>query len=278
MTSTSAAHAVSVPAIHARSWLLVPGSRPDEFGAATNSPADAVIFDLEDGVVPSAKSEARDHVTRFLTTGGAGWVRINNATTADWSADLEALGSVTGLHGVMLAKTESADQVFRTAAALPGSPVLALVESARGVEFAFEIASADATIRLAFGTGDFRRDTNVGADALGYARSRLVVASRAAGIAAPIDGPCVTGMLNLQSELAVTKSMGMSGKLCMHIRDTAVVNRELSPQPDEIAWAAEIIDQLGAGGENVADGSDLPKLARAHRINHMAAVFTPAPA
>jgi citrate lyase subunit beta/citryl-CoA lyase len=68
--------------------------------------------------------------------------------------------------------------------------------------------------------------------------------------------------------------MGMSGKLCMHARDTAVVNRALSPQPDEVAWAAEIIERLGAAGENVADGSDLPKLARAHRINHMAGVFS----
>jgi len=274
MIRTSAPRAASVPAIHARSWLLVPGSRPAEFDAATNSAADAVIFDLEDGVIPSAKMQAREHVTRFLADGGTGWVRINNITTADWAADLASLGDVAGLSGVMLAKTESADQVDRTAAELPGIPILALVESARGVEFAFDIASAEATVRLAFGTGDFRRDTNVGADALGYARSRLVVASRAAGIAGPIDGPCVTGPSDLPSELAVTKSMGMSGKLCMHTRDTAVVNHALSPQTDEIAWAAEVISRLGAAGENVVDGSDLPKLARAHRINHMADVFS----
>ncbi|MGW4125282.1 HpcH/HpaI aldolase/citrate lyase family protein [Nocardia sp. NPDC004711] len=274
MTPTSVPQTVSVPAIHARSWLLVPGSRPDRFDGAMNSAADAVIFDLEDGVIPSAKVAAREHVTEYLATGGVGWVRINDATTADWSIDLAALGNAAGLSGVMLAMTESAEQVDRTAAELPGVPVLALVESARGIEFAFEIASADATIRLAFGTGDFRRDTNVGADGLAYARSRLVVASRAADIAGPIDGPCVTGLTELPSELAVTKSMGMSGKLCMHACDTAVVNRGLSPQPDERAWAAEIIERLGAAGENIADGSDLPKLARAHRINHMADVFS----
>jgi citrate lyase subunit beta / citryl-CoA lyase len=274
MTRTSAPETLTVPAIHARSWLLVPGSRPDRFEDAMNSAADAVIFDLEDGVIPPAKSEAREQVTEFFAAGGSGWVRINNVTTADWAADLEALSGVAGLHGVMLAKTESGEQVDRTAAALPGLPVLALVESARGIEFAFDIASAAATVRLAFGTGDYRRDTNVGADALAYPRSRLVVASRAADIAGPIDGPCVTGPAELPAELVVTKSMGMSGKLCMHARDTAVVNRALSPQPDEIAWAAEIIGRLGAAGENVADGSDLPKLARAHRINRMAAVFS----
>ncbi|WP_216898243.1 HpcH/HpaI aldolase/citrate lyase family protein [Nocardia alni] len=273
MTRTSAPQTVSVPAIHARSWLLVPGSRPDRFDDAANSAADAVIFDLEDGVIPSAKGAARGHVTEFLGSTGTGWVRINNATTADWSIDLAALAGVAGLSGVMLAKTESPEQIDRTAARLPGIPVLALVESARGIEFAFEIASADAVVRLAFGTGDFRRDTNVDANALAYARSRLVVASRAADIAAPIDGPCVTGPADLPSELAVTKSMGMSGKLCMHARDAEAVNHALSPQPDEITWAADIISRLGAAGENVSDGSDLPKLARAHRINHMADVF-----
>jgi citrate lyase subunit beta/citryl-CoA lyase len=96
-----------------------------------NSAADAVIFDLEDGVIPSAKGAAREHVTEFLEAGGAGWVRINNVTTADWSIDLAALGNIAGLSGVMLAKTESAEQVDRTAAELPGIPVLALVESAR---------------------------------------------------------------------------------------------------------------------------------------------------
>ena len=104
-------------------------------------------------------------------------------------------------------------------------------------------------------------------------RAAVWSSSRAADIAGPIDGPCVTGPANLPTELAVTKSMGMSGKLCMHPRDTAVVNDALSPQPDEITWAAETIARLGAAGENVVDGSDLPKLARAHRINRMADVF-----
>ncbi|MFC0452815.1 HpcH/HpaI aldolase/citrate lyase family protein [Rhodococcus jostii] len=276
MTLTSSAPAVAVPATHARSWLLVAGSRPDEFAAATNSAADAVIFDLEDGVVPSSKTKARESVMRFLAGGGTGWVRINNATTTDWNADLDAIRGLPGLRGVMLAKTESADQVDRTAAEVPHTPILALVESARGVEFAFGIASADATTRIAFGTGDFRRDTDAGAepDALAYARGRLVVASRAAGLPGPIDGPCLTGEPDLSEALAVTRSMGMTGKLCMHVGDTAIVNRELSPLQSDVAWAAEVIAHLGAQGENIADGSDRPKLARALRITHLADVFS----
>ncbi|MFD6060413.1 HpcH/HpaI aldolase/citrate lyase family protein [Rhodococcus wratislaviensis] len=276
MTLTPTAHSVAVPATHARSWLLVAGSRPDEFAAATNSAADAVIFDLEDGVVPSSKTQARDDVARFLAGGGTGWVRINSVTTADWSADLDAIRGLPGLSGVMLAKTESADQVDRTAAELPHTPILALVESARGVEFAFDIASADATTRIAFGTGDFRRDTDAGAepDALAYARGRLVVASRAAGIPGPVDGPCLTGEPELSEALAVTRSMGMTGKLCMHSGHTEIVNRELSPLHSDVTWAAEVIAQLGANGENIAAGSDRPKLARALRITHLADIFS----
>jgi len=276
MTLTSTAHSVAVPATHARSWLLVAGSRPDEFAAATNSAADAVIFDLEDGVVPSSKTQAREDVARFLAGGGTGWVRINSVTTTDWSADLDAIRGLPGLSGVMLAKTESADQVDRTAAELPHTPILALVESARGVEFAFDIASADATTRIAFGTGDFRRDTDAGAepDALAYARGRLVVASRAAGIPGPVDGPCLTGEPELSEALAVTRSMGMTGKLCMHSGHTGIVNRELSPLHSDVTWAAEVIAQLGANGENIADGSDRPKLARALRITHLADIYS----
>ncbi|GAA5046682.1 HpcH/HpaI aldolase/citrate lyase family protein [Nocardia callitridis] len=278
MTLTSPAPAVAAPAVpatHARSWLLVAGSRPEAFAEAENA-ADALILDLEDGVVPSSRAQAREDVTRFLAGGGAGWVRVNNVTTEDWAADLAAIRGLPGLRGVMLAKTESSDHVDRTAAEVPGTPILALVESARGVEFAFDIASAAATTRIAFGTGDFRRDTNAGdtPEALVYARGRLVVASRAADLPGPIDGPCLTGEPDLSAALAVTRSMGMTGKLCMRLDDIVAVNRELSPQNTDVAWAAETIARLGVNGENVADGSDLPKLARARRITHLVTVFS----
>jgi citrate lyase subunit beta/citryl-CoA lyase len=266
----------AIPAEHARSWLLVSSARPDAFAAATTCPADAVILDLEDGVIPSDKPAARDAVRAFLTDHHA-WVRISPATTADGDADLHALRDVPGLLGVMLAKTESAAHIEWAAATLPGIPIVALVESALGIERAFEIASAAGTIRLAFGTGDFRRDTLAAADpaALAYARGRLVVASRAAGIAGPVDGPCLTGEPDLSQALATTRIMGMTGMLCMFDRDTATINKALSPSDEDIDWADQILDHLGADGEHVADGSDLPKLARAKRIHELAATFDP---
>ncbi|BAH52619.1 hypothetical protein ROP_43720 [Rhodococcus opacus B4] len=221
-------------------------------------------------MVTDERSDARRSVAEWLSGDGAAWVRINAATTADWSADVDALCGLPGLQGVMLAKSESGQQVRDTAARLGGTvPVLALVESARGIEFAFDIASESATLRLAFGSGDFRRDTGAGAepDALAYARGRLVVASAAAGIAAPIDGPTLVDDRDTRVEaLAVTRSMGMSGKLCMHAAHTGDVNRELSPSAEDAAWADEVIGRLGADGSGVRSGSDRPQLARALTI------------
>ena len=137
---------------------------------------------------------ARAAVADWLSRGGRAWVRVSPAGSQEWSSDLTALAGSPGLAGVMLAKTECAADVDATAAALPEKiPVVALVESAVGVEAAVEIAGAARCGRLAFGTGDFRRDTGMSGDsmALAYPRGRLVVASRVAGCPTPSTGrPC----------------------------------------------------------------------------------------
>ena len=181
----------------------------------------------------------------------------------------------------MLAKCESAEHVTETAARLPArTPVMALVESALGIERAYDIASAQPTFRIAFGSNDFRRDTGAAdlAPALSYARGRLVVASRAAGLPGPIDGPTLTTAEDpLTDALTVTRTMGMSGKLCMHPGQAPVINRALSPTDTDIDWARQIIDRLGVDGARIENGSVLPKLARARTISRLATVFAPAP-
>jgi citrate lyase subunit beta/citryl-CoA lyase len=261
----------------ARSWLLVPATKPETFGDAVASGVDAVILDIEDAVAPAKKPAAREAVVRWLGEGNSAWVRINDATTPYWADDLAALSGLPGLVGVMLAKTESGGQVEATAARLaPGTPILALVESAMGLEAATEIARADSTFRLAFGSGDFRRDTGMSDDPLvmAYPRSRLVVSSRAARIPGPIDGPTLTANDSiLGRDAALTLSMGMTGKLCMHSEQAAIVNRELAPSPTDVSWARDVIDALGADGAHVKDGSDLPRLAKALKINELAEIF-----
>jgi citrate lyase subunit beta/citryl-CoA lyase len=268
---------VSVAADIARSWLLVPASRPETFDSAARSRADAVILDIEDAVDPKNKPEARGHVVEWLNKGGKAWVRINDVTSPFWADDLQMLNGIENLLGVMLAKTESAEQVSETSARLGGTvPVVALVESALGIEEATNIARAQGVFRLAFGSGDFRRDTGMSADheAMAYPRARLVVASRVGGLPGPIDGPTVGSSLPvLREHSAVTVSMGMTGKICLAPEQTHVVNEVISPTPSDVAWALDFLADFEARGRVIRDGSDLPRLGRAQKIENLARSF-----
>jgi citrate lyase subunit beta/citryl-CoA lyase len=177
----------------------------------------------------------------------------------------------------MLAKTESGAQIEASASRLdPGSRIMALIESAVGLEAAPEIARAEGTFRLAFGSGDFRRDTGMSDDPLAmvYPRARLVVSSRAARLPGPVDGPTLAAdEATLALESKTTTTIGMTGKLCMHAGQAPTVNRELAPSLADVTWAREVIAQLGEDGSNVRDGSDLPRLSKARKIIAAAAVF-----
>ncbi|NHC31195.1 aldolase/citrate lyase family protein [Dermacoccus nishinomiyaensis] len=272
MFSGRNARAAALPAQLSRSWLLASAMKPELFDAALASEADSVIFDIEDAAPAADKSTARDNVVKALEDGATGWVRINDINTEFWEDDLNALHGIPGLRGVMLAKTEKPEHVTLTAMRLnPGTPVLALVESAIGIENATSIASAPGTFRLAFGVGDFRRDTGAGADpmALAYARSKLVVASRVGQLPGPIDGPTLTDSENeLLEACKVTQNMGMTGKLTLRIDQTDPINRGLSPSHSEIEWAAELLDSHEHGG-GTRDGSYAPRLARAQKIRNL---------
>ncbi|MEI7718104.1 MAG: CoA ester lyase, partial [Mycobacterium sp.] len=225
----------------ARSWLLVNGLHADRFQAAANSRADVVVLDIEDAVAPKDKTPARDHVMRWLRAGNADWVRVNGFGTPWWADDLAALAG-TPVGGVMLAMVESVDHVTETAKRLPDVPIVALVETARGLERITEIAATKGTFRLAFGIGDFRRDTGLGEDptTLAYTRSRFTIAAKAAGLPSAIDGPTIgSNALKLIEATAVSVEFGMTGKICLSPDQCAVVNEGLSPSQDEIGWAKE---------------------------------------
>ena len=121
----------NIPADIARSWLLVNAMKTELFDQSAVSRADAIILDIEDAVDPSQKDAARANVVDWLTAGGSAWVRINDATSPFWADDLAGLRGTPGLLGVMLAKTESADQVTESFHRMDGkTPVIPLVESA----------------------------------------------------------------------------------------------------------------------------------------------------
>ena len=254
----------------ARSWLLLSALEADRFDQAQLSCADQVVLDLEDGVDDSRKRLARSNVVDWLLGGGSAWVRINDWTSPHWSADLEGLSRIPSLAGVMLAKTEAAEQVTDTFQRLGGEiPVVALVESAVGIEDACSIAKARGAARLAFGSGDYRRDTGAENNelAMAYPRTRLVVASRIGGLPGPIDGPTVSkshGVLRDQSASGV--AMGMTGKLCLDFEQLDVINESLSPSASDVRWAMGFFAEFSAGGGIIRDGSDKPRLARAQTI------------
>lgn len=273
---------VRVESANARSWQLVNALHDEQYDAAHLGRADQIILDLEDAVDSSLKDRARQSVVTWLKDGGHGWIRINGVTTADWEADLLALAGVAGLTGVILAKTEAADQVTDTFQRLGGhTPVIPLVESALGIEDAVSIARARGTFRLAFGSGDYRKDT--GAEnhplAMAYPRSRLVVASRIGGLPGPVDGPTphsTHAVLREQASDGV--ALGMTGKLCLDLDQPAVINEEFSPTPADVAWALSFLEEFEAGGRVIRDGSDKPRLGRAERIRERATVFRIEPA
>jgi citrate lyase subunit beta/citryl-CoA lyase len=256
----------------ARSWLLINGAQFDKFGSAAASRADIVVLDIEDAVAPKGKAAARENVVRWLGAGNTDWVRINGFGTQFWADDLEMLTG-TSVGGVMLAMVESVDHVTETAKRLPDIPIVALVETARGLERITEIAAAKGTFRLAFGIGDFRRDTGFGENpgTLAYARSRFTIAAKAAGLPGAIDGPTVgSSALKLSEATAVSAEFGMTGKICLTPDQCPTVNEGLSPSQEEITWAQEFFAEYERDGGEIRNGSDLPRIARATKILNLA--------
>jgi citrate lyase subunit beta / citryl-CoA lyase len=259
----------------ARSWLLVNGSQSDKFGPAARSRADIVVLDIEDAVAPKDKAAARDNVVRWLDAGNTDWVRINGFGTPWWADDIDVLSKST-LGGVMLAMVESVDHVTETAKRLPNVPIVALVETARGLERITEIAAAKGTFRLAFGIGDFRRDTGFGENpaTLAYARSRFTIAAKAAHLPGAVDGPTVgSSALKLSEATAVSAEFGMTGKICLTPDQCPTVNEGLSPSQEEITWAKEFFAEYERDGGEIRNGSDLPRIARANKILDLARAY-----
>lgn len=259
----------------ARSWLLVNGSQADKFAPAVRSRADIVVLDIEDAVAPKDKVAARENVVRWLAAGNTDWVRINGFGTPWWADDIEVL-TKHAPGGVMLAMVESVDHVTETAKRLPGVPIVALVETARGLERITEIAAAKGTFRLAFGIGDFRRDTGFGENpaTLAYARSRFTIAAKAAHLPGPIDGPTVgSSALKLAEATAVSAEFGMTGKICLTPDQCPTVNEGLSPSQEEISWAKEFFAEYERDGGEIRNGSDLPRIARANKILDLARAY-----
>lgn len=256
-----------------RSYLFVPGDRPERFDKAWASAADAVIVDLEDAVAPQHKLQARAAVAGWLSAARPVWIRINPADSA-WFDDDVALLGLPGVAGAVVPKAEALPAALVDAAARHGFGLIALVETAVGMQAAQQLAATRGVVRLAFGSIDFQVDLGIEGDddALLAFRSHLVLASRLASIAAPIDGVTVTtsDIEQLRRDTQRSRRLGFGAKLCIHPQQIETVHAVWSPSDEERAWAARVIAAMeGSAGAAVGvDGKmvDRPVLLRARRI------------
>jgi citrate lyase subunit beta/citryl-CoA lyase len=262
--------------IDARTFLFVPGTRPDRFAKAAASGADAVILDLEDAVSAPDKAGARRAAVHYVSAHPA-LVRINAAGTPWHGDDLAALRGGRQLAGIVLPKTESPEQIAAIVEAVgPDVGVFALLETARGIRDAAQIAQSPGIARLLFGDLDFRLDVGMahreGDDlALLFARSAIVVAARAAGLPGPVDGvqPEIDNDPETLAAARRAAGLGFSGKLCLHPRQVPLVHTAFAPTALELRWARQVIEfaagSTGAvrvGGEMI----DKPRLEPAQRM------------
>lgn len=256
----------------ARSLLFVPGNRPERFVRAASAGPDIVIIDLEDAVGEADKDAARAHARDWLSDGHATMLRINAATTPWYQADCELVDEFGP--AVMLPKSEHVDEVCHVGALNGGVVVVPLVETATGILAASQLAAQDCVARLAFGSIDLAAQLGVepdDRDSLAFARSALVLASAAAGCPPPIDG--VTTALDapdsVREDFDYARRIGMTGKLCIHPKQIAVVHTVAKPSADLLAWAKGVLGAVDSHGSAVAVGGrmvDKPVLDRARKV------------
>jgi citrate lyase subunit beta/citryl-CoA lyase len=267
----------------ARSFLFVPGDRPERYVKALASGADAVIVDLEDAVSMSAKGLARTALRDTLQTLSDGerariLVRINSQGTPWHEADLALVAGLGrfGVAGVVVPKAQSAKSVADVASACPGLGLLPLLETAEGFHSVDAVANAPQVVRLGLGHIDLQADLGMccGVDEqeLAPARWAIVVASRRANLAPPVDGitTSVSDLALLQAATERSRRFGFSAKLCIHPSQVAIVHTALSPTVAEIDWAQRVVmamEQSGGGVVSV-DGKmvDPPVLSLAQQI------------
>lgn len=275
-----------------RSFLFAPGNHARRVEKALQLSADAVILDLEDAVATAEKAATRPLVKAALEgpRTGLGYVRINAAPTPFCHGDLlEIVGP--RLDGIILPMAEAAwhlQAVDWLVAGLErdrGVPegqidLIPIIETARGLSAVDEIARATRRVkRLAFGAGDFTLDVSAtwsrDEAELTPVRSAIVVASRAAGIEAPLDTVWtdLTDAEGFRSSCQRAADLGFQGKMCIHPDQVAVTNEVFAPSPEEVARAERVVSAFKkAEAEGLAsitvDGRfvDYPIVYRAERV------------
>ena len=250
-----------------RSYLYVPASDPRLIEKAIGSEADAVVLDLEDAVAPNRKTEARKNAARLLESVPPKpvLVRVNAPGSALVAEDLDAIVG-PNLFGVRFPKAEDPEEVRQVARALEGSGavVQCLIESALGLELAFEIARCHERVEgVGLGEADLAADLGVRDEAgLLYARSRVVAASRAAGLPGPVQSVYtdVRDLDGLRRSTLEGRNLGFFGRSAIHPAQLSVISEVFTPTEGEVAEARDLLARLeesageGTGAFILEDG------------------------
>ncbi|NLY33691.1 MAG: CoA ester lyase [Alcaligenaceae bacterium] len=264
----------------AKSYLFVPGDRPERFEKALNSHAGMVILDLEDAVAPQAKDSAREGIRQWLETSDASqftarlMLRVNDVDTSWYGRDVALLGSGK-FRGVMLPKAQSVKALEQLSATLEGQQeIIPLIETVQGWDNARQLGGVNRVSRLAFGSVDFAIDAGIEGDQeeLDYVRASLVLQSRLAGLAKPVDGVTVDfrNLDVLTADVERSRRFGFGAKLCIHPAQVDIVNEGYAPSEKEIDWANRVlegVEKFGLGAFAL-EGKllDKPLFIRAQRI------------
>ena len=250
-------------------WLYVPGDRPERVEKAFASRAHAVIVDLEDGVAPAARAEARANLATLFRSRREkpAFVRVN----ARDEADLEAVAGLE-LDGVVVPKVAGPEDV--PALELP---VHCLIESAAGVEAAYAIASAGVA-GISLGEADLRSETGALEAGLDWARSRIVNAAVAAGLPRPPQSvyPRLRDDDGLARSCRRGRELGHLGRTAIHPEQLAVIEQTYLPTGDEVEQARLTVERLEAAEPAVLAGGeflDAAMLGAARQIVALAAAY-----
>lgn len=275
------------------SYLFVPGNRPERFSKAVEAGPDAIILDLEDAVHPDSKAAARAAIWAWQeatpSVACERYIRLNSVSSSLFRQDLTWLSDMRypgRCSGIFLPKAECPEALTRVVERLlewqPELTIVAIIETAKGLQQVESIASIPGLARLAFGSLDFSLDINCSQtpEAFLFARNRIVLASRTADLPSPIDGvtPAISDLAVVAKDSHYARSLGFSAKLCIHPSQLVSVQRAFLPDSRQLAWADRVMRAVATGSHAVqVDGEmvDLPLIEHAERLLDMASQYAP---
>ena len=262
-----------------KTWLFVPATRIDRVAKAFASGADAVIVDLEDAVALEDKADARKALQQYYDSADYQpiWLRINKAGSEEFFKDIVLCQKMPNLAGVLLAKAEQVADI-ESVHQLTNLPVIALIESAIGLYQLDSMAKAVGLAAFSYGFLDLCNDLHVqvgtpAADIIAnQIRYQLILTSKVHQLSPPIDTiyPEFNDEVGLSARVQLWSQMGMSGMLCIHPKQVAVVKQALQPTDEALSFAQRVVEEYERSGQAVfeIDGQmvDAPVIERSRQL------------